>query len=81
MTLERPAVNWLPAGMKALQEHVNQGLLGYGVVCHHTSRSRAGGDLSGQHTHRGIKGRLSPGGEAAVAEEGFDHIPLGVSNQ
>jgi len=24
MTLERPAVNRLPAGMKALQEHVNK---------------------------------------------------------
>jgi ACR3 family arsenite efflux pump ArsB len=32
MTLERPAVNRLPVGMKALQEHVNKSLLGYVLV-------------------------------------------------
>jgi hypothetical protein len=54
MTLKRSAVNWLPVGMKALQEHVTNGLLGDGVVRHHTSRSRLG-DISANIPIRGVR--------------------------
>jgi hypothetical protein len=49
----------------SLQEHVKNGLLGDGVVRHHTLSQPAGGDLSANIPRRGIKGRLSLGGEAA----------------